>query len=84
MIGNITFTIIKPDAVRNEFIGPILAKINEAGFRIVTMKYLKLRVPQAQAFYREHKGKPFFNSLIDFMTSGPILVAILEKDNASR
>ena len=77
-----TFTIIKPGAINNEFIGPILSKINEANFRIVTMKYIKLRTAQAEAFYNIHQDKSFFRSLIKFMTSGPVLVAILEKENA--
>jgi len=82
MAGKITFTIIKPGAVAQEHIGPILSKITEAGFRIVAMKFLKLRPKQAEAFYNIHKGKPFFESLIEFMISGPIVTAILEKDNA--
>ncbi len=82
MAGNITFTIIKPGAVQHEHIGKILTIINDAGFRIVAMKYLKLRKRQAEAFYNMHKEKAFFNNLIEFMTSGPIVVAILEKNNA--
>ncbi len=79
---NYTFTIIKPGAVRHEHIGPILAMINKAGFHIAAMKYLKLNKEQAGAFYSVHKGKPFYESLIEFMTSGPVVVAILEKQNA--
>jgi len=82
MALNYTFTIIKPGAVKHEHIGPILAMINEAGFHIVAMKYLKLTPVQAGAFYEVHKGKPFYESLIEFMTSGPVVVAILEKENA--
>ena len=82
MTGNKTFTIIKPGAVNHEFIGPILNRIHEAKFRIVAMRMVKLRTKQAQAFYKVHKDKPFFNNLIKFMTSGPIVVAILGKPNA--
>jgi len=82
MTGNITFTIIKPGAVTHEHIGDILQKISEAGFWIAAMKYTKLSQSQAAYFYNIHKGKPFFDGLVDFMTSGPIVVAILEKVNA--
>lgn len=82
MAGTITLTIIKPDAVTNEYIGPILAKVNEAGFHIAAMRLLRLTEIQAEDFYAVHKGKPFYESLVDFMTSGPIVAAILEKENA--
>ncbi len=82
MNGNITLTMIKPDAVRNNYIGGILAKINEAGFKIKAMKYTKLSVEQACEFYAVHKERPFYNDLVEFMTSGPIVAAILEKENA--
>ena len=82
MAGTKTLTIIKPGAVSNEFIGPILAKINEAGFHISAMKYFKLNEKQAKSFYSVHKERPFYNSLVEFMTSGPVVVAILEKENA--
>ncbi|MBN1598780.1 MAG: nucleoside-diphosphate kinase [Bacteroidales bacterium] len=82
MAGKQTLTIIKPGAVSNEYIGPILAKINSAGFHISAMKLFRLTRNQAQNFYSIHKGKIFFNSLIEFMTSGPVVVAILEKENA--
>jgi len=82
MTGNYTFTIIKPGAVSNEHIGPILNEINNAKFHIIAMKLIKLRTTQAQRFYAIHKNKPFYNDLIKFMTSGPIVVAILEKENA--
>jgi len=82
MSGNKTFTIIKPFAVRHGYIGPILAKINEAGFRISAMKFIHLRLEEAKAFYAVHEGRPFFEALVSFMSSGPIVVAILEKDNA--
>ena len=82
MAGNKTFTIIKPIAVQNGYIGPILAKINEAGFRISAMKFIHLRVDDAKAFYNVHKERPFFEPLVSFMASGPIVIAILEKENA--
>jgi nucleoside-diphosphate kinase len=82
MAGNITFTMIKPDAVQNNYIGPILAKINEAGFRIKAMKYTKLSKEDAGNFYAVHKERPFYGELVDYMSSGPIVAAILEKDNA--
>lgn len=82
MAGTRTFTMIKPDAVANNYIGAILAKINEAGFRIVAMKYTRLTPTQAGQFYEVHKERPFYGELVDFMSSGPIVAAILEKDNA--
>ena len=82
MAGNRTFTMIKPDAVKNNHIGPILAKINEGGFRIVALKYLYLNRDVAGKFYAVHKERSFFGELVDFMSSGPIVAAILEKDNA--
>jgi len=74
--------MIKPDAISNGHIGTILAKINEAGFRIVAMKYTKLTKNQAKKFYEVHQEKPFYEDLTDFMSSGPIVAAILEKENA--
>jgi nucleoside-diphosphate kinase len=82
MAGNITLTMIKPMAVKKGFIGPILAKIAEGGFRIVAMKYTKLSLEQAQKFYEVHKARPFYDELTHFMSSGPIVAAILEKENA--
>ena len=82
MAGKYTFTMIKPDAVANNYIGPILAKINEAGFRIVALKYTKLTAESAGKFYEVHKERGFYGELVDFMSSGPIVAAILEKDNA--
>lgn len=82
MAGKYTFTMIKPDAVANNYIGPILAKINEAGFRIVALKYTKLTAETAGKFYEVHKERGFFGELVGFMSSGPIVAAILEKDNA--
>jgi nucleoside-diphosphate kinase len=82
MDGNFTFSIIKPNAVRTGKAGPILAMINEAGFEIAAMKMVKMTVEQAESFYAVHKGKSFFESLIEFMTSGPVFVMILKHDNA--
>lgn len=79
---NRTFTMIKPDAVANGYIGPILAKINEGGFRIVAMKYLHLEPEKAGQFYVVHKERPFYNDLVKYMSSGPIIAVILEKENA--
>lgn len=74
--------MIKPDAVSAGNIGNILAMINNAGFRIVAMKYTKLSAEQAGKFYEVHAARPFYGELVDFMSSGPIVAAILEKDNA--
>lgn len=82
MAGNITFTMIKPDAVEANNIGPILAKINQSGFRIVAMKYLKLSTETAGKFYEVHKERPFYGELVSYMSSGPIVAAVLEKTNA--
>ena len=82
MANNRTFTMIKPDAVENGHIGAILEKINSAGFKIIAMKYTKLSLEKAQKFYEIHKDRPFFNELVTFMSRGPIVAAILEKDNA--
>ncbi|HNX54162.1 MAG TPA: nucleoside-diphosphate kinase [Prolixibacteraceae bacterium] len=82
MTGNQTFTMIKPIAVKNNYIGPILKMINEAGFRIKAMKFTRLTKQQAEEFYSVHAGKYFFEGLTDFMSSGPIVAAILEKENA--
>jgi nucleoside-diphosphate kinase len=82
MAGNQTFTMIKPTAVRKNHTGPILKMINEAGFEIKAMKLVRLTRDQAAAFYAVHEGKPFFESLIEFMSLGPIVAIILEKENA--
>ncbi|MEM9144374.1 MAG: nucleoside-diphosphate kinase [Bacteroidota bacterium] len=82
MTTNRTFTMIKPDAVENGHIGAILEKITAAGFKVVAMKYTQLSRRDAQVFYAIHKDRPFFGELVDFMTRGPIVSAILEKDNA--
>ena len=82
MAGKITLTMIKPDAVSKNNIGPILQMINEAGFRIRAMKYMMLTRNQAEKFYAVHEDKPFYSGLVEFMSSGPIVAALLEKDNA--
>lgn len=82
MTGNITFTMIKPTALKNGHVGPILNMIHENGFRITAMKMLQLTVDDAKAFYAVHSERPFYNDLVEFMSSGPIVAAILEKDNA--
>lgn len=82
MSGNRTFTMIKPDAVKAGHIGGILNQITEAGFKIVAMKYTKLSSDKAGEFYAIHKARPFYGELVEFMSSGPIVAAILEKDNA--
>lgn len=82
MAGTKTFTMIKPDAVANGHIGAILDKITKSGFKIIALKYTALSTQKAGEFYSIHKDRPFFNDLVAFMTSGPIVAAILEKDNA--
>jgi len=82
MYSDFTFSIIKPNAVRTGKTGPILAMINEGGFEIAAMRMVKLTLPQAESFYSVHKGKPFFEGLIEFMTSGPVVVMILRHENA--
>ena len=82
MAGQFTFTIIKPQAVAKGYIGPILNKIAEAGFRITAMKMLHLTRGEAKRFYEVHQGRPFYDDLVEFMISGPIVVAVLQKENA--
>ncbi|KAB2916805.1 MAG: nucleoside-diphosphate kinase [Bacteroidetes bacterium] len=82
MATNQTFTMIKPDGVKNGHIGNILNKITEAGFAIKAMKYTYLTPERAGQFYEVHKERSFYKELVDFMSSGPIVAAILEKDNA--
>lgn len=77
-----TFSIIKPDAVRNGHTGAILAAIDKAGFRLVAIKKQSISREQAEGFYYVHKGKSFFNDLCAFMSSGPLFLMVLEKDNA--
>ena len=81
-MSNRTFTMIKPDAVRNGHIGNILQMINAAGFKIIAMKYTLISKQQAEKFYEVHSARPFYGELTDFMSSGPIVAAILEKSNA--
>lgn len=82
MATNRTFTMIKPDGVENGHTGAILAQINAAGFRIVALKKTQMTKNDAEAFYEVHKERPFFGELVEFMTRGPIVAAILEKENA--
>ncbi|QQR97418.1 MAG: nucleoside-diphosphate kinase [Sphingobacteriales bacterium] len=82
MATNRTFTMIKPDAVEANNIGSILAMMTENGFKIVAMKYTKLSSEQAGQFYEVHKERPFYGELVEFMSRGPIVAAILEKENA--
>jgi nucleoside-diphosphate kinase len=77
-----TFSIIKPDAVRNGYIGAILAEIEKAGFHIVAIKELSISKAQAKGFYHVHKERSFFDGLTAFMSSGPIVLLVLEKENA--
>ena len=77
-----TFTMIKPDAVQNKYTGQIITHIENAGFKIIAMKLRKLSTQQAQYFYQVHKERPFFNDLIKYITSGPIIAAVLEKEYA--
>jgi nucleoside-diphosphate kinase len=77
-----TFSIIKPNAVAKNVIGSIFSRFEAAGFKIVGTKMLHLTVEQARGFYAEHEGRPFFDGLVEFMTSGPIVVSVLEGENA--
>ena len=82
MSGKRTFTMIKPDAVESGNIGNILQMISNAGFSIKAMKFTQLSEERAKAFYAVHAERPFYGELVDYMSSGPIVAAILEKDNA--
>ena len=82
MATNRTFTMLKPDAVEIGHIGAILEKISASGFRIVAMKLTQMTTADAEAFYAIHNERPFFGELVEYMTRGPIVAAILEKDNA--
>jgi len=77
-----TLAIIKPDSVEKQVIGDIIQRIQNAGFKILGMKYSRLTEAQAKAFYEVHKDKPFFESLVKYMTSGPVVPIALEKENA--
>jgi len=82
MSGNITFTMIKPTAMKKGYMGNIIAKIIEGGFQIKALKMTKMTKEEAMKFYAVHKERPFYNGLTDFMSSGPIIAAVLEKENA--
>ncbi|WP_117884076.1 nucleoside-diphosphate kinase [Aureibaculum luteum] len=82
MTTNRTFTMLKPDSIEKGNIGAILEKINAAGFRIVAMKLTQMTENDAKAFYAVHNERPFFGELVEYMTRGPIVAAILEKSNA--
>jgi len=77
-----TFSIVKPDAVRKNLTGAILTEIDKAGFGIVAIKKESITKRQAEGFYAVHRGKPFFDGLTDFMSSGPLVLMVLEKENA--
>ena len=82
MATNRTFTMLKPDAIENGYMGKIIDMIIGAGFEIKALKYTKLSVEQAKEFYAVHAERPFYGELVEYMSSGPIVAAILEKDNA--
>ncbi len=77
-----TFTMLRPDAVEKGHVGAILDKINTSGFRIVALKLTHMTTQDAQAFYAVHSARPFYGELVEYMTRGPIVAAILEKENA--
>jgi nucleoside-diphosphate kinase len=81
-MSNRTFTIIKPDSVRKNNFGKIVSRLETAGFRVLGVKKIGLSQRQAEAFYAVHNARPFFRSLVDYMTSGPVFVAALERDSA--
>jgi nucleoside-diphosphate kinase len=82
MAGNITLTMVKPDAVSKNHTGAILQMINDAGFRIRAMKFTRLSREQAGQFYAVHRERPFYAPLVEFMSSGPVVAILLEKENA--
>lgn len=82
MATNRTFTMLKPDAIENGYAGKIIDMIIGAGFKIKAMKYTQLTEEQAKKFYEVHAERPFYGELVEYMTSGPIIAAILEKENA--
>ncbi|MCB1692416.1 MAG: nucleoside-diphosphate kinase [Pseudomonadales bacterium] len=77
-----TFSIIKPDAVAKNVIGEIVSRFEKAGLRVVASRMRRLSLAEAEGFYGEHKGKPFFDPLVEYMTSGPVIVQVLEGENA--
>ncbi len=81
-MGNITFTMIKPEAVAANNIGGIISMIEDGGFRVVSLKKVQLSKQRASEFYAVHKERPFYQELVDYMSGGPIIAAVLEKDNA--
>ena len=81
-MSNLTFTMVKPEAVEAGNAGAILNKIENAGFRIVALKKVLLTKERAGEFYEVHKERPFYGELVDYMSSGPVIAALLEKDNA--
>ena len=81
-MSNRTFTIIKPDSVRKNNFGKIVSRIESEGFRVLGIKKIGLSQRQAEAFYAVHSARPFYRSLVDYMTSGPVYVAALERENA--
>ena len=81
-MNNRTLAIIKPDAIRKNYIGQIITRITEAGFRIRAMKMVRVSRSSAEGFYRIHKGRPFYEPLIDYITSEPVIAIALEKENA--
>ena len=81
-MSNRTFTMIKPDAMKNGHAGAILDKIIKDGFKVIALKLTKLSAEKAGEFYAVHKARPFYGELVEFMSSGPIIAAILEKENA--
>ncbi len=81
-MGNLTFTMIKPDAVRAHKEAEILKHLTDAGFRIVALRMRRMSRAEAEKFYAVHSDKPFFGTLVEFMTSGPVVAAVLEKENA--
>ncbi|MFO8000306.1 MAG: nucleoside-diphosphate kinase [Marinilabilia sp.] len=80
--GTITLTLIKPQAVKDNHTGEILARIEHSGFRIAALKMVRMPLEKAKLFYEVHKEKPFFEELVTFITSGPVVAALLEKENA--
>jgi nucleoside-diphosphate kinase len=82
MAGRITFTIVKPEAVAKEYTGHIFSMISKAGFHIAAMKMIRMTREMAEKFYLVHLERPFYKDLVEFMSSGPVVVAVLEKENA--
>ena len=82
MAATRTFSIIKPDATRRNLTGAVTAKLEEAGLRVVASKRIRMTRDQAEGFYAVHRERPFFNDLVTFMTSGPVVVQVLEGDDA--